>query len=138
LSLPLCGEATLLGSGDRIDPNSFEQAHGLHFFHDAVLARIAIRKRMKYHLGQFFIAVSRTVHTDPARAAGLHRTHTPASTRQRKAMTALILWPSPQKRHTPSLGCSEISSATSGATLYASSPLRTTQKSIPSACICSS
>src|SRR5215813_10881236 len=51
LSLPLCGEATLLGSGDRIDPNSFEQAHGLHFFHDAVLARIAIRKRMQYHLG---------------------------------------------------------------------------------------
>src|SRR5262245_10233279 len=59
--------------------------------------------------------------------------HTPASTRQRKAMTSLILSPAPQKRHTPSLGCSEISSATSGATLYASSPLRTTQKSIPSA-----
>jgi len=50
LSLPLCGEATLLGSGDRIT-DSFEQAHGLHFFHDAVLARIAIRKRMQYHLG---------------------------------------------------------------------------------------
>src|SRR5262249_20792816 len=50
--------------------------------------------------------------------------------RQQKAITAPISWPSPQKRHFLLSGCSEIASPTAGATFHESSPLRTIQKSI--------